>query len=216
MTARRLGVERGITAVIGSGGKTTLLHRLARELSAQGSVIFTTSTHIRPSDTLPTLISPSGQALRDALAQHRAICLGSPAGQGRLTQSALPFSLLAELADYVLVEADGSKGLPLKAHAAHEPVIPPDCRRIVCVVGAAGLNRPICDVVHRPELFCARTGTQMQASATPEAVAGLLNAEALGDVYYVNQCDLPGARAAAEQLASALNKPAVLGGTGIN
>ena len=210
MTARELGVGRGLTAAIGSGGKTTLLHRLAGELSAQGSVILTTTTHIRPSDVLPTLVSPSERDVKEALARHRAICIGSPAEDGKLTQPALPFSLLAALADFVLVEADGSKGLPLKAHAAHEPVIPPGCDLTVCVVGAAGLNRPIREAVHRPALFCARVGAEPDDLATPERVAALLNAEALGDIYYVNQCDA--APDAARQLAALLRRPAVFGG----
>ena len=41
-----LGVQPGLTAVIGSGGKTSLLRQLARELP--GSVIVATSTHIYP------------------------------------------------------------------------------------------------------------------------------------------------------------------------
>ena len=211
MTARALGVERGITAAVGSGGKTTLLHRLARELSAQGRVILTTTTHIRPSEELPTLLSPSESELVHALAQSRAVCIGSPAEHGKLRQSELPLSLLTALADFVLVEADGSRGLPLKAHAAHEPVIPTGCGRVICVVGASGLNRPIRDAAHRPELFCAVTGAQPQDPATPKRVAALLNAEALGDIYYVNQCELPGALPAAESLAASLRKPALCG-----
>ena len=39
----RLGVPCGVTAVIGSGGKTTLLRTLSRELP--GTVILTTTTH---------------------------------------------------------------------------------------------------------------------------------------------------------------------------
>ena len=41
-----LGVRTGITSIIGSGGKTALMERLARELP--GSVILCTTTHIFP------------------------------------------------------------------------------------------------------------------------------------------------------------------------
>ena len=42
-----LGIVPGITAIIGGGGKTSLMNRLAAELSAAGSrVIICTSTHI--------------------------------------------------------------------------------------------------------------------------------------------------------------------------
>lgn len=47
------------------------------------------------------------------------------------------------LADYTLVEADGSKGLPLKAHAPHEPVIPPQSNQTILVLGAEGLGRTV-------------------------------------------------------------------------
>ncbi len=118
----QLHMIKGITAVIGSGGKTTLLRILAEELS--GTVILTTSTHILPFAGIPLLVTDDIEQVRCALALHRVICMGTPAAEGKLTAPALPFSVLADAADYVIVEADGSKRLPLKAHASHEPVIP--------------------------------------------------------------------------------------------
>lgn len=44
--AKELGIGRGITAVIGSGGKTSLLDILTRELD--GTVVLTTTTHVLP------------------------------------------------------------------------------------------------------------------------------------------------------------------------
>ena len=41
-----LHVGRGVTAIIGGGGKTTLMETLAGELSKKGKVIITTTTHI--------------------------------------------------------------------------------------------------------------------------------------------------------------------------
>lgn len=152
----QLHIIKGVTAVIGSGGKTTLLRILAEELS--GTVILTTSTHILPFAGIPLLVTDDIEQVRRALALHRVICMGTPAAEGKLTAPALPFSVLADAADYVIVEADGSKRLPLKAHASHEPVIPENTRKTVCVVGASGFGKPVEQTVHRPELFCARTG----------------------------------------------------------
>mgnify|MGYP004674487895 CR=1 FL=1 len=133
---RQLGVESGVTAVIGSGGKTSLLRRLAEEVP--GTVILCTTTHIRPSTEYPLLTEPTPETVRQALADSRVICLGTPCENGKLTASALPVEALAGLADYVLVEADGSRQLPLKAHGPHEPVIPSASRRTICVAGASG------------------------------------------------------------------------------
>ena len=41
-----LGVTQGLTAVIGSGGKTSLLYELAEELRPCGTVLLATTTHI--------------------------------------------------------------------------------------------------------------------------------------------------------------------------
>ena len=47
----KIELRPGITAVIGSGGKTSLIDRLCRELP--GTVIVCTSTHIFPAKNLP-------------------------------------------------------------------------------------------------------------------------------------------------------------------
>ena len=95
---------------------------------------------------------------------------------GKLSAPAEPLDQLAQRFDYVLAEADGSKRLPLKAHAAWEPVIPAARKR--CLGRrASGLGKPVAKVVHRPELFCERCGCEPTDAATPERVAMVLNAE---------------------------------------
>ena len=72
-----LGIVPGITAIIGGGGKTSLMNRLAAELSAAGSrVIICTSTHIwRPAD-LPVLENAAEADIAAALAEHSVVCVG--------------------------------------------------------------------------------------------------------------------------------------------
>ena len=96
---------------------------------------------------------------------------------GKLSSPAEPLDELAQRFDYVLAEADGSKRLPLKAHAAWEPVIPAGTANVIWIVGASGLGKPINEAVHRPELFCERCGCEPTDTATPEHVAMVLNAE---------------------------------------
>ncbi len=185
--SEQLHMIKGVTAVIGSGGKTTLLRILAEELS--GTVILTTSTHILPFAGIPLLVTDDIEQVRRALVLHRVICMGTPAAEDKLTAPALPFSVLADAADYVIVEADGSKRLPLKAHASHEPVIPENARKTVCVVGASGFGKPVEQTVHRPELFCARTGAHMNSIITPELAAQGIIAEHLADIVVLNQAE---------------------------
>ena len=171
----KLNIPRGVTAVIGSGGKTTLLRTLSRELP--GTVLLATTTHVLPFEGVPLVTDGGEAAVRRALAESRVVCVGTPAAEGKLTAPALPFSVLTRLADYVLVEADGSRRLPLKAHAPHEPVIPKEAGCVLCVIGARGFDRPIREAVHRPEQFCTLTGARLDEPASPALAARALAAE---------------------------------------
>ena len=201
-----LGVPRGITSVIGGGGKTTLLSALARELSASGaSVALTTTTHFLPFEGLPTLEGPEGWDR----GKSPVACFASPSKAGKLTVPACGVEALAAAADYVLVEADGSKRLPLKAHADWEPAVPKGSKRCVLVLGGSGFGRPVRETVHRPELFCELAGCEGDAVATPELVAAAIAAETAAgciapDVVVVNQAEDPRVAEAARAFAGAL------------
>ena len=204
-----LGLCRGITAVIGSGGKSSLLNTLATELRDRGTVVLCTTTHMFPPEHMCTLQRADAETVTRALSRDGAVCAGELACDGRLHSPLLPISELALLADYVLVEADGSKRLPLKAHAPHEPVIPEATARTVCVVGLSGIGRPVSETVLRPERFAALAGCGPEDAVTPELAARVLNREALADIFYLNQADVSGD--AAPRLAALLDKPAVWG-----
>ena len=194
--ASALKIETGITAIIGSGGKSTLLKTLGLELMrAGGRVLLCTTTHMFPVAGVPW--DGSSRRLDAAPWKPGAAhvpgctceaCAGLVRGSicqagvldpetGKLSAPAEPLNELAQRFDYVLAEADGSKRLPLKAHAAWEPVIPAATANVVWVVGASGLGKPINEAVHRPKLFCERCGCEPTDTATPERVAMALNAE---------------------------------------
>lgn len=125
-----LGFSAGVAFFVGSGGKTTLIGTLAHEAREQGlRVILATTTHFFPFSGIETV---SGNRLEDvdqALEHAGIACVAAPASgkagaEGKLGPSPLSLDVLAAAADLVFVEADGSKHLPLKAHAEHEPVVP--------------------------------------------------------------------------------------------
>ena len=206
--AEALGVRPGVTSVIGSGGKTSLLAALASELP--GTVILTTTTHILPFEGIFTFTMQGMYGLAEKLAESRLVCVGSQAEKnGKLVAPELGIDVLAALADYVIVEADGARRLPLKAHATWEPVIPACSNRTIVVFGASGLGHPVREKIHRPELFCELTGCAPNDLATPELVARAANAEALADVALVNQADV--APEQARELAGLLGIPAFVG-----
>lgn len=205
-----LRIGRGVTAIIGGGGKTTLLYTLIEELRKKGSVLLCTSTHIRIPEQYP-LVTGGVEELHRVLSAHRAVCAGTYAKSGKLAAPPVPFEELSALADYVLVEADGSRGLPLKAHAAHEPVIPSNAQRVVLVVGADGFGGKIQEVCHRPELYAERAGASVTDLVTPELAARVILAEGFGDRVYINKMESADDYAQAERLAKLLPCPVVAG-----
>jgi molybdenum cofactor cytidylyltransferase len=86
---------------------------------------------------------------------------------------------LRQLADLrslpILIEADGSRRRPLKAPAAHEPVIPPWAQQVTVVAGLSALGKPLnAEWVHRPEVFSTLSDMPLDAPITPEGLTRLL------------------------------------------
>ena len=120
---------------------------------------------------LPTLIDPDPEALARAFGRYAAITVGSV--QGEKIGPPKRLEELCALSDYALIEADGARELPLKAPAAHEPVIPENALLVVAVAGVDGFGKPVSSV-HRPELYAALIGKPLDAPVTPEDAAFVL------------------------------------------
>lgn len=208
--SQALSVRPGTTAIIGSGGKTTLLRTLAAELSRTARVIVCTTTHIFPEQTMPCLVSPTAQALAAALDAAPCVCVGSLSEHGKFGPPELPFSTLMRLADYVLTEADGAKRLPLKAHAPHEPVIPPEANQTILVVGASGFGKSAAQSVHRAQLFAEKFGVSPDVSVTPALLAQLLRQEGLCTRVLINQVESEQDIQNAKALAALLPYPVAM------
>lgn len=203
-----LGIRPGLTAVIGSGGKTSLLRVLAQELSHRGTVLVSTTTHIMHPDWCP--FAATAAELRAGFTHSPVVCAGSYTPVGKLTAPDFPGWQYA--ADFVLVEADGSKRLPAKAHAAREPVLPPERNRTVCVFGASALGKAIRDAAHRPELYASLAEVSPEAVITPAIAARVLAKEGGFDVLFINQADvLDDLAAVLQPFADALPCPAIYG-----
>ncbi len=151
-----LDLEKGVTSFIGGGGKTTAIFNLAKELSSQGKrVIVTTTTKMFVPDSSQVdglLIDPSILEIGQALKNHNCIGVAGAIKDGKIhCLDDLKISMMKDLADYVLVEADGSKRLPIKVPGENEPAIPSSTDRLVIVVGLRALGRPISKSCFRSE-----------------------------------------------------------------
>ncbi|MDO5110795.1 MAG: selenium cofactor biosynthesis protein YqeC [Clostridia bacterium] len=180
-----LGVGIGMTAVIGGGGKTSLCLALSRELEKEDKVIYTTTTHIALPENMPH--AQSEVELIPLMQKENAVCVCLPV-EGDVPRFGAPEASMHALlthCDCLLIEADGSKGLPLKAHAAHEPVIPEGARTIG-VIGADAFGKPIQEVAHRPELFAAAMGARKTDIVTPRMAA---RAASRAETVFINKVE---------------------------
>ncbi|HCP15262.1 MAG TPA: putative selenium-dependent hydroxylase accessory protein YqeC [Peptococcaceae bacterium] len=181
-------------AIIGGGGKTTLLYMLARELAAHGQrVIVTTTTHIRKptADQVPmtlTFDTATGEPLQTgrqlseisaALDRYGLVAVLQPTdetdirGEKKMGPPRGLLEALPQLADFILAEADGSRGLPLKAPASYEPVFPPHTDYVMVLAGLSALNQPLQKVCHRPHLAAQRLGCDLDHRIQPADIARL-------------------------------------------
>lgn len=188
------GLERlpAMVAFVGGGGKTSLMFALARAL--HGRVITTTTTRIfaaqmKLAPEVRILAAEEGRGAwrvehgvfdsPGATAPPFLLVVGEVAGEKAMgVRPDVPGQWLAAgAADYVLVEADGSRMRPCKAPADHEPVIPPETTLVVPVVGIDALDGVIEEVCHRPERVSQLTGLDQNDRLTTAAMAALLTHE---------------------------------------
>ncbi len=132
--------EHAVISIVGAGGKTSLIFAWARELAAAGKkVVITTTTHMyRP-----------GRMEEEGI---RIVAQDDPERPGKvMAPPSDVLDSLRETADVVLIEADGSRRMPLKWPAPWEPVIPDYTDFTVCVAGLSALGRRTADVVYRAD-----------------------------------------------------------------
>jgi probable selenium-dependent hydroxylase accessory protein YqeC len=214
--AEALGLpERGLLSLVGAGGKTTVMFRLAAELSARGlRVACTTTTKIFPPspDQARLVLTESNEhfldACRETMTQGRPVCVAWRMENGKLL--GLPPEFIRRLfdsgiCDWILVEADGARGLPLKAPSEHEPVIPERSTHVLALAGLTAIGTAL-DEEHvcRSGRYAQLSGLPPNAPVTPESVARICNhphgmfkgspAHARC-MLWLNQADTPGALA---------------------
>ena len=181
-SALALGASEHI-AIVGGGGKSTLLFALARELRRQSlKVVTTTTTNVWlwERDQAPWALYLSEEAswenlLKEAIEKQghvfvsrEALSSGKAAGISKDMADAL---FQEPWVEYLLVEADGAAGRPVKVPMPHEPVIPDSATAVIAVVGLDALGSACTEKnVFRIDEFRKITGLKSQNRITPEAL----------------------------------------------
>lgn len=143
--------SKAMISLAGGGGKTSFIFKLAEELADfRKKVLITTTTAIYNPGEIP---NPYIEVLGDHVNSEGKL-KGISREKADLVYKEGGY-------DFLLVEADGSRGRPIKAPAEHEPVIPEATDMMVGVIGMDAFGKKICsDHVHRPELLAGLTGAR--------------------------------------------------------
>jgi probable selenium-dependent hydroxylase accessory protein YqeC len=228
------GSRNKTVTVIGSGGKTSLIWHLAVSLAKPGCKILVT-----PATKM--FVPPAEEKLYDRYCNCSCKCkckcdTAMPGGllpgvtlagvfnetSGKL-ESLPPETLEKIIAGYdlVLMEGDGSRGLPLKAWADGEPVVPLFTSITVGIAPLWPLGKPVSEeTAHRLPLFLALVGASKgeiikpehyarvimgrQAAAGKPAIPGLFAKARGSKVLFFNQIEDYGAIKQAEEIVSLL------------
>lgn len=212
--SQALGLRKGdAVALVGCAGKTSLANRLAAE-NRDGRVLFSTTTKIlEPPDSVVDWRLADSEPLRRGVTLACRQC-----GEKLCGIAAGDLERLRPADGLTIVEADGSRGLPLKGWAEYEPAVPRFASVTIGVCSVGPVGQPFSDAVaHRPELFAAMTGA---APGEPirvghiAAMAGEMARHAVGRmIVYVNQVETPEQERLARELAERLDGMRVVAGS---
>lgn len=174
--SEKIEIMAVVIAIVGSGGKTTRIHQLAEEYRKNNKkVLVTTTTHMYVE--ADTELSGNALEICKKLEQNGYCMAGLLEEKDSRKIKGLPknvYEEVCEYADIVLVEADGSKGMPVKFPAEHEPVIPSNVDEIQIVTGLCAVGRPLKEVCHRKELAKVCLGVSEDTVLTREHLEILL------------------------------------------
>ena len=176
----RLGLgDRELVSLVGGGGKSTLLFGLGEELArAHHRVVLTTTTKMGRFQVIdfPNFCGSLAE-VGDALGKPGPVVLMTGGDNHKVTGPSP--DEVDELfrrpdVDFVIVEADGAHGKPLKAPAGHEPVVAGLTTTLVIAMGIDAVGRRLDDAAHRVEQAMHFSARPEDHVLTPEDCARII------------------------------------------
>ena len=139
-----------LITLVGGGGKTTTIYKLADSLKSNNSVLITTTTHMfHPHKQVDHVYF---KELPNVNYQNTAIALFDVYNKEKdkvdgFSNDRIDRIKESHIVDYILNEGDGSRRKPLKCYGKHEPMIPMSSDIVIIILGADALNKPLSEEV---------------------------------------------------------------------
>jgi len=167
-----------LITLVGAGGKTTTIFKLADSLKSNHSILITTTTHMfhphKRVDQVYFKEIPNTKYQNTTIALFDIYDKEKDKVKGP-SMDTIDSIKETHLVDYILNEGDGSKRKPLKCYGKHEPMIPMSSDIVIIVIGADAVNKPLSEeVVHRLKTFKEVTEIQEDDIITDDVIIKLL------------------------------------------
>ncbi len=179
-------IDRGMVAFVGGGGKSSLMLKLAAECAQRGKrVLVTTSTKMFVSQLQNCghfIIEQEQEKLLQKTGATDSAIIAAASGLIKENNKVVGFSsetldniFKTDLFDFILVEADGSRRLPMKAPQEGEPVLPSLATHVLAVTGVDVLNCPLVEThVQHSHLAAELARQQVGTLVTGETVRHII------------------------------------------
>ncbi|QUI23492.1 putative selenium-dependent hydroxylase accessory protein YqeC [Vallitalea pronyensis] len=181
--------KRYMISLVGGGGKTTTMYRLARELKVLGKRVLVTTTtaifyptedqydHLYVTRSLNELMRQSligGKGTITIMGKYKM-----KGGKLKGIEPEWVDSIEQSSSfDMILIEADGAKCKPMKAPLSHEPVIPPKSHMVIGCIGLDSYKKTINEKwVHRPSVLAKVVGQDMDTEINYDTYSKLIAAQ---------------------------------------
>lgn len=219
----------GVISLVGAGGKTSLMFKLAHELSALGETVLTATTtkilqpredqskHLILSHSPSEILSKAQYLLK--YSAHVTAAAGHASEHGKLIgfpPETVELIMRSKLFHWIILESDGAAKRPLKVPAPHEPVIPGCTNWVIGILGLSALGKSFDKhTVFRPDLASKITGLSEGMEIVGKTLCAILihrhgifkgtpvNAK---KIAFLNQADIPGKAQAGRSIIQCLTQ----------
>ena len=209
--------KKDVICLVGAGGKTTMMFKLAKELRHSKVLVTTTTKIYIPSKDKYDFICTDSERLHNynSIKENGIYILGNGVNEENkiLGLNEKQLNELTPHFDYILIEADGSKEKQLKGWSEFEPVIYSKTTKTIGIIDIQSIGIVVSeDKVHRSKIFCEITGTHQGDIVKLEHLTklimhpqGLFKGAQGEKILYINKVEEPEQLVLAKLLACEVN-----------
>ena len=166
--------KRNHVAIVGGGGKTSILHALGEQLLGTTVLTSTTKMGADQHQNRQVLLSPEDHRIQRISAGNPVMVWREIQGDKAIGVDKAACDRWFRLVDNIVVEADGARRRPFKAPADFEPVVADSTTLMISTIGADALGKVISDQCHRPLLVAALARCESHERLTPVRAAEVI------------------------------------------